>query len=766
MATKSLFISLIIICFVNVEARAQLNVQVWTSNGDNKIQQLVDGAASVSDLISDGTLITPWGLAVDQTAGKLYWSNVTEGTISRANLDGTNSEIILSELDLPRGIAVDETSNTLFWAEGGSTSPGIKSTRLDEDPLVVTEIATAIVVSPYHIALDSEAEYVYWADNASAVKEINRIRYDGSGAETIISNVNVKQVAGITLDVATNTLYWSDFEDDVIYSAESGGRDQNIQIVSTITDDATPWAIDVDSESEVLYWTDYLNSAIYQIDLNTSVQTEIASGISTPSGFVAYTQATVTPGSPDNFITTWKTDNEGLSNDDQITIPTEGDGYNYNVYWEEIGNAANNGSELNNDGDLLLTFPSAGVYRVELSGDFPRIYLNGEGDKDKILTIEQWGSIVWSSMSDAFRGASNLTYNATDTPDLSEVTDMSGAFRETDLFNGDISSWDVSTVTDMSSMFAFTDLFNRDIGNWDVGSVTTMSNMFQAAVTFNQNIGGWNVSSVTSMNDMFSEADAFNQDINSWDVGAVTTVEGMFFGADAFNRDISGWNMISVTDMTAMFAFATSFNQDISAWNVSGATTMSATFFDAVSFDQNLGNWNISSVTIMENMLSNTNLSVENYDKTLIGWEIQTVQPNVSLDANGLQYCEGGGADARQALIDEDSWVINDAGVAAGCIPTNLDDEGILPVDFSLNQNYPNPFNPTTQINFDLPEAGEVQLVIYDLTGRAVQTLINNTLSPGTHQITFDASQLSSGVYLYRLSTPGFTATRKMMLVK
>lgn len=638
MVKQSLLFSWIIFFFTTFEAQAQREVQVWTSNGANKIQQLVDGTAF--ELITDG-IITPWGIAVDQSAGKLYWSNVTEGTISRADLNGENIETILSGLDLPRGIALDESANILFWAEGGSTSPGIKSVILSEDPLEETEIATSAVVSPYHITVDAEEQFVYWVDNASTVKQINRAKYNGSGVETIITDVYVKQVAGLTLDATGSTLYWGDFEDDLMYSADAASEDQNVQIVYEISGESTPWALDVDSESETLYWTDYLNSSIHQIHLNTSDQAEIASGISTPSGFVSYSEKEVTPGSPDNFITTWKTDNEGSSNDEQVMISTEGGGYNYDVYWEEVNNASNNGSELYSRGDLTLTFPSAGTYRVEIAGNFPRIFLNGEGDSDKLLTIEQWGSIAWASMTDAFRGASNLTYNAEDAPDLTEVADVSGAFREAVLFNGNLSNWDVSSVADMT-----------------------------------------------------------------------------------------------------------------------------ATFMDAASFDQDLGSWDISSVSTMENMLSNTNLSVENYDKTLIGWEAQVVQTNVRLDANGLQYCQGGGADARQALIDENNWMIVDAGVAADCIPTNLDDDGSLPVDFSLGQNYPNPFNPTTLIRFDLPASGHAQLVIYDLTGRTIQTLLDGNLTAGSHQVLFDGSRLSSGVYLYRLETVGYRSTRKMMLVK
>src|SRR6056297_2823102 len=86
MAKKSLLIGLIIICFTSLDAQAQLDVQLWTSNGANKIQQLIEGTPA--DLISTGA-ITPWGIAVDPIAGKLFWSNATEGPFKKAILMGS-----------------------------------------------------------------------------------------------------------------------------------------------------------------------------------------------------------------------------------------------------------------------------------------------------------------------------------------------------------------------------------------------------------------------------------------------------------------------------------------------------------------------------------------------------------------------------------------------------------------------------------------------------------------------------------------------------
>ncbi len=85
---------------------------------------------------------------------------------------------------------------------------------------------------------------------------------------------------------------------------------------------------------------------------------------------------------------------------------------------------------------------------------------------------------------------------------------------------------------------------------------------------------------------------------------------------------------------------------------------------------------------------------------------------------------------------------------------------------FELSQNYPNPFNPTTTISFTLPDAGNVKLSVYNLLGQEVQILVNGFMESGSHSVNFDASNLNSGIYLYKLEANGFTQTRKMTLIK
>lgn len=410
------------------------------------------------------------------------------------------------------------------------------------------------------------------------------------------------------------------------------------------------------------------------------------------------------------FITTWKTDNPGVSEDNQITIPIIGPAVNYTVDWGD------GTPPTTHTGYATHTYATAGTYTVSITGVFPRIFFAAGGDKDKILTIEQWGDNPWLSMHSAFWGCANLRGNFTDKPDLSALTDMTQMFTNAVSFNHDIGDWDVSNVKYMTSMFKGATSFNQDIGNWDVSqvtlmdfifnratsfnqyignwdvsNVTNMSGMFYGASTFNQDISDWDVSNVTTMKFMFSGAKSFNQDIGEWEVGSVTDMGAMFYGANvfnqdigawdlglvnstrymfasahAFNQDISNWDVSAVKDMRLMFRDATVFNQDIGTWNVGAVTDMVAMFTDAITFDQNIGGWNVANVTDMRDMFKNVELSVMNYDALLIGWNAQNLKANINFHGGNSKYCEGG--KARANMRDNFNWTITDSGSAVPSI--------------------------------------------------------------------------------------------------
>lgn len=418
------------------------------------------------------------------------------------------------------------------------------------------------------------------------------------------------------------------------------------------------------------------------------------------------------------FITTWKTDNLSYSSSDsnQITISTKGSVSNYNVYWEEVGNNSNNGSISGLTGDVTITFPHPGTYRVEITGDFPRIYIGLFGDRKKILSIEQWGDIEWKSFQYAFHGCENLIYNATDVPDLTNVTNMSYMFGHNEKFNGNIGNWDVSNVTNMQGMFLDAIIFNQDIGNWDVSNVTKMDSMFALAFSFNQ--------------------------------------------------DISNWDVSSVTDAVAMFTSATEFNQDIGNWDMSNVSDMRFMFTSTVNFDQNLGNWDVSKVTDMFYMFTGAGLSTCNYDALLLGWSALSLQENVNFDAGNSQFSSGNPEAARQSIIDSFSWYINDFGMDIDSCknPVSINKTS-FPGSFNIN-TYPNPFTKSATIEYYLPVATEVYLVVYNTTGEVIEILEDSFLPSGLHNAKFNAEKLPAGIYFYKMETSDFSEKGKLILVR
>lgn len=97
---------------------------------------------------------------------------------------------------------------------------------------------------------------------------------------------------------------------------------------------------------------------------------------------------------------------------------------------------------------------------------------------------------------------------------------------------------------------------------------------------------------------------------------------------------------------------------------------------------------------------------------------------------------------------------------------TGIDDEKYLQNDFSLSQNYPNPFNGQTIINYKVSKTSHVKLILTDMLGRTITTIVNKIQEPGSYSVSLDASNISSGVYVYSLYTGNYYSSRKLMLVK
>ncbi|MCC6886307.1 MAG: T9SS type A sorting domain-containing protein [Ignavibacteria bacterium] len=114
---------------------------------------------------------------------------------------------------------------------------------------------------------------------------------------------------------------------------------------------------------------------------------------------------------------------------------------------------------------------------------------------------------------------------------------------------------------------------------------------------------------------------------------------------------------------------------------------------------------------------------------------------------------------------DGDNW--NFAPIFTVDITTvSVPNNNTIVNDYDLSQNYPNPFNPVTNIRFDIMKAGKVRLSVYDITGKEVSVLTNEVLKPGSYEVGFNASHLSSGVYYYRIEAGEFVSVKRMVLLK
>jgi surface protein len=603
-------------------------------------------------------------------------------TVSVVDIDVTKPTIILkgdSSVTLGQDETYVEQGASAVDARDGTLSVTITGTVDDKTTGTYTLTYTAEDAAS-NIASVSRTVIVP-ADNSAPIITLNgdsviKLTIDTSYTElgATANDWREGEITNITIDD-------SDVEIDTIgtYTVSYSATDSKsntatvMRTVEVLDPDDTDPVITLTGDS-TMEWTqgfDYSDLGFAAFDARDGDITVVVTGSvdtsTTGSNTITYTATdaagnttsidrTVNVVAATPFITTWDMPADDLT----LTIPTTGTGYDYTIDWGD------GTTENNQTGDATHTYSSEGVYTVTITGPFPRLYFRfgGNGNNEELLTVEQWGNNIWSSMERAFYRAENMSMMATDIPilhqvtsmanmfdsadsfngdignwDVSNVTNMSDAFRNAESFNQDIGGWDVSNVTNMDSMFHSADVFNQDISDWDVSNVTNMDSMFYAASVFDQDIStanGWDVSNVTNMASMFYSAYVFNQNIGDWDVSNVTDMSNMFRGVRLFNYDISGWDVSNVTNMAGMFIGTNAFNQDISTangWDVSNVTSMASMFSSNSTFNQDISDWDVSNVTDMQRMFNNSN-----FNQDISGWVVSNVTTMESMFENNDKF--------------------------------------------------------------------------------------------------------------------------------
>jgi len=215
----------------------------WTEAGTAKIQRANIDGTDVEDVVTN--LNTPFGIALDLTRRKVYWTDLGSDKIQRANLDGSEIEdVVATGLGTPRGIAL--AGDKIYWTDSGQRT--VCKASLDGSNVEV--IVDAGLDRPMGIAVDPGRSRVYWADADTG--KIQRANLNGANVVDIISS-DLDRPCGIALDTVNHRIYWSDWGLDKIQSSALDGTELRDIVTSGLL---TPYLMAVDAERGHLYWVD------------------------------------------------------------------------------------------------------------------------------------------------------------------------------------------------------------------------------------------------------------------------------------------------------------------------------------------------------------------------------------------------------------------------------------------------------------------------------------------------------------------------------
>ena len=173
---------------------------------------------------------------------------------------------------------------------------------------------------------------------------------------------------------------------------------------------------------------------------------------------------------------------------------------------------------------------------------------------------------------------------------------------------------------------------------------------------------------------------------------------------------------------------------------------------------------NVNSIVIDVNnfLWTGTGYGLTKSDTAGINWTVYNTSNSGLLDNYISSIAIDGNGNKWIGTIQGGLAVFNETGIVTKVQKLTNN----IPGTFVLSQNYPNPFNPTTTINYSLPKAGNVTIMIYDILGREIRTLVNEEKTAGNYTVQFNGSNLSSGIYFYRMQSGSFSQTKKLILLK
>ena len=368
----------------------------------------------------------------------------------------------------------------------------VKASDKDGDPLTFTIEANSDDL--FEITASGELSLASGKTLDAAAKEQHNITVkvdDGEDTASATITIKVTTVAPTNEVPVMEDQELSVAEDiadtDVIGQVDATDNDKDDTLIFSIVENDNDLFVLSDAGILTLAEGKTLD---YETATSHSISVSVTDGENTDEATVTITVENVVESlfdDPTSFITTWEIVEDG----DVVSFqPSANYSYNFTIDWGD-------GTIENLAPEFGLSFSHVyekGIYTVAIKGELPQISIV-LGQNEKLIGLEQWGTNKWKNFTSTFASCTNMVYNATDAPNLSEVDDLVGMFQGTTSFGeADLSNWDTSNIKSMTAMFAGSG-FNGDLGNWKIGNVESMYNMFDSSGMSKENMSatlvGW-----------------------------------------------------------------------------------------------------------------------------------------------------------------------------------------------------------------------------------------------------------------------------------
>ncbi len=367
-----------------------------------------------------------------------------------------------------------------------------------------------------------------------------------------------------------------------------------------------------------------------------------------------------------------------------------------------------NGNGIKDDGE-----PGISNWEIKLNGNSTQTVMT---DNDGIYSFNDLS-------------AGNYQVSETNQPGWLQTTPTEPNFYDIDLSTGEkLQGIDFGNIYDSSMACIIWDLVENDLVSYILGDINGQSEIISSGSSFPfMSVFGYNGGQMLWVGN------------NGWVSGSPDTLRYI-----EFNTSPNPGHQFTITNLSFdYFDFQLNFNTNILNFQVAYSTD----------------NW-FSTVFIGSNPLAYLNTAVSNFNESLN----VTVSDQQIFSIRIFPYAvENGIASTPTFAIHRNMKICGTINIVT---EVKSDSENILPTEFRLEQNYPNPFNPTTSIEYSVPSSEYVSLKIFDILGNETATLVNEQKDAGKYKVQFNAYNLASGLYIYKIQAGSFTQVRKMLLLK